>query len=174
MVAPLIRKRYRVDAEHAERARATVVRIFAEVSEKLGSRRYLVGDRFGAADLTFASLAAASLMPEGHPAWVSDVGRMPEEFRAFVALIRREGIIKPWPRDSSNPRYHHTYLELSEWEYWTMGEPVDETTLINRALLPGVGLGGDVLAASEKQSDRQHEDDPGVGAELEQRLRHRG
>jgi hypothetical protein len=58
------------------------------------------------------------------------------EFRAFVALIRSEGIVKPWPRDSNTPRYHHTYLELGEWEYWTMGEPVDETTLVNRALLP--------------------------------------
>jgi hypothetical protein len=83
--------------------------------------------------------------------WRTD---LESEFRAFVALIRSEGIIKPWPRDASNPRYHHTYLELSEWEYWTMGEPVDETTLINRALLPGVSLGVDVLAASEEQRDR--------------------
>jgi hypothetical protein len=97
--------------------------------------------------------------------WSAD---LEPEFRAFVALIRSDGIIKPWPRDSSNPRYHHAYLELSEWEYWTMGEPVDETTLINRALLPRVSLGVDVLAASEKQSDRQHEDDARVGTELEE------
>jgi hypothetical protein len=95
------------------------------------------------------------------------------EFRAFVALIRSAGVVKPWPRDSSNPRYHHTYLELSEWEYWTMGEPVEETTLINRALLPGLGLGVDVLPAGEEERDRQHQDDSGVGPELEQRLRDR-
>jgi hypothetical protein len=76
------------------------------------------------------------------------------EFRAFVALIRTAGVVKPWPRDSSSPRYHHTYLELSECEYWTMGEPIEETTLINRALLPGFGLGVDVLSAGEKQRER--------------------
>ncbi len=92
------------------------------------------------------------------------------EFRAFVALIRRAGVIKPWPRDSSSPRYHHTYLELDEWEYWTMGQPVDETTLINRALLPGVGLRVDVLPAGEQERDGQDEDHAGVGAELEQGL----
>jgi hypothetical protein len=82
--------------------------------------------------------------------WKTD---LETEFRAFVALIRSEGIVKPWPRDSKTPRYHHTYLELGEWEYWTMGEPVDETTLINRALLPGVRLGVDVLAPSEEERD---------------------
>jgi hypothetical protein len=90
------------------------------------------------------------------------------EFRAFVALIRTEGVIKPWPRDSDNPRYHHTYLELSEWEYWTMGEPVEETTLINRALLPGIGLGVDVLPARQEERHRQDENDSGVGSEFQQ------
>jgi hypothetical protein len=90
------------------------------------------------------------------------------EFRLFVALIRTVGVIKPWPRDSSNPRYHHTYLELDQWEYWTMGEPVEETALINRASLPGVGLGVDVLPARQEERDRQDENDAGVGAEFEQ------
>jgi hypothetical protein len=30
-----------------------------------------------------------------------------------------------------------TYLDFDGWTYWTMGEPVEETTLINRARLPG-------------------------------------
>jgi hypothetical protein len=41
--------------------------------------------------------------------------------------------VKPWPRDSARPRYHHAYLEIDGWEYWTMGEPVEATPLINRA-----------------------------------------
>ncbi len=57
------------------------------------------------------------------------------EFYDFVTLIRSAGVVKPWPRDSASPRYHHTYLELDGWEYWTMGEPVQETGLINRARL---------------------------------------
>ena len=58
-----------------------------------------------------------------------------EEFLEFVVLIRHEGIVKPWPRDAGVPRYRHTYLEIDGWEYWTMGAPVPETTVINRARL---------------------------------------
>jgi hypothetical protein len=58
-----------------------------------------------------------------------------ETFRAFVALIRTDGVVKPWPADSPTPRYHHTCLAIDGWDYWTMGDPVDETELINRARL---------------------------------------
>lgn len=58
-----------------------------------------------------------------------------EDFSAFVELIRRDGIVKPWPADVAVPRYRHTYLELDGWEYWTMGELISDTTVINRALL---------------------------------------
>jgi hypothetical protein len=57
------------------------------------------------------------------------------EFVAFAELIRREGMVKPWPREAIRPRYHHAYLEVDGWEYWTMGEPIPETTVINRALV---------------------------------------
>jgi hypothetical protein len=57
------------------------------------------------------------------------------DFVEFAALIRRTGVVKPWPSDSARPRYHHTYLELDGWEYWTMGEPLEETSVINRARL---------------------------------------
>ena len=65
-------------------------------------------------------------------AWRPD---LEQEFFEFVALIRRDGVVKPWPRDAATPRYRHTYFELDGWEYWTMGEPIPETTVINRALL---------------------------------------
>jgi hypothetical protein len=55
------------------------------------------------------------------------------EFEALVALIRETGVVKPWPRDSKHPRYHHSYLVIDGWEYWSMGEPIPETTVINRA-----------------------------------------
>ena len=55
------------------------------------------------------------------------------DFLGFAALIRGEGAVKPWPRDAAHPRYHHTYLELDGWEYWTMGAPLPATTVINRA-----------------------------------------
>ncbi len=69
------------------------------------------------------------------------------EFFALVALIRREGIIKPWPPEAAQPRYRHTYLELDGWDYWTMGAPVPETTVINRALVAEQRLGPDGVLA---------------------------
>jgi hypothetical protein len=73
------------------------------------------------------------------------------EFFEFVTLIRREGIVKPWPRDAAAPLYHHTYLELDGWEYWSMGAPVAETILVNRALLaqPEPGSSGVTTAPYE-------------------------
>ncbi len=62
-----------------------------------------------------------------------------ELFAAFVELIRHRGDVKPWPRDSEQPRYHHTYLVIDGWQYWTMGAPTDETTVINRARLNSPG-----------------------------------
>src|SRR5689334_11973502 len=57
------------------------------------------------------------------------------QFFELVALIRREGIVKPWPREAREPRYRLNYLALDGWEYWTMGAPIAETTVINRARL---------------------------------------
>ncbi len=64
--------------------------------------------------------------------WRPDLER---QFFEFVFLIRRDGVVKPWPRDAPHPRYHHTYLELDGRDYWTMGAPLPETTVINRELL---------------------------------------
>jgi hypothetical protein len=64
--------------------------------------------------------------------WRPDLER---QFFEFVALIRHDGIVKPWPPDVPTPRYYHTYLSLDGWEYWTMGAPVLETTVIKRASL---------------------------------------
>ena len=58
-------------------------------------------------------------------------------FLDMVRLIREAGVVKPWPRDSATPRYRHTYLELDGWQYWTMGEPIEETLLINRCRIDG-------------------------------------
>lgn len=54
-----------------------------------------------------------------------------EEFSTFVQEIRFRGVQRPLGRRT------FTYLHFDGWTYWTMGEPVEETTLINRARLPG-------------------------------------
>ncbi len=61
------------------------------------------------------------------------------EFVAFVGLIRRGGEVRPWPRDAQHPRYTHTYLVIDGWQYWTMGAPIERTTVINRARVNSPG-----------------------------------
>lgn len=61
------------------------------------------------------------------------------EFFAFVELIRRDGVVKPWPKHAQHPRYRHSYLHIDGWQYWTMGAPVHETTVINRAAVGSPG-----------------------------------
>jgi hypothetical protein len=56
------------------------------------------------------------------------------ELEAFEYLIREIGVVKPWPRTSKTPKYHHTYLTIEDFEYWTMGAPISVTTVINRAV----------------------------------------
>lgn len=51
------------------------------------------------------------------------------DFEDFVAHIRANGEMRRW-----GP-YHHTYLDLDGWSYWTMGAPVVQTKIINRARL---------------------------------------
>ncbi len=67
VVRKMIRKSYQVDLEGAERSRVRVRQVFANVARQLDDgRRYLVGDRFTAADLTFAAMAAPVLIPENY------------------------------------------------------------------------------------------------------------
>lgn len=53
-----------------------------------------------------------------------------ELFDLTVALIRKRGKQERWGR------YNHHYLHLSGYKYWTMGAPISETILINRAVDP--------------------------------------
>lgn len=75
LLAPLLvgvmkqmtRRRFSIDREAAERSIRTVRGIFEEAGALLSDgRRFLAGDRFTAADLTFASLAAPVLLPPEH------------------------------------------------------------------------------------------------------------
>ena len=43
------------------------------------------------------------------------------EFEAVATLIRETGVIKPWPRTSTHPKYHHTYLTIDGYEYLDHG-----------------------------------------------------
>jgi glutathione S-transferase len=92
-IKKLMRMGMRIDDEGAERSLSHVQILFEEVSDLLSSgSQFLVGDTFGAADLTFASLAAPVLLPRGYGSPLPSLDRVPtdlltqvEEFRSSPA-----------------------------------------------------------------------------------------
>lgn len=64
LISTIIRRKLNVTTEAATNAHAQVKSIFEAVSSLLADgRSYLVGDRFSAADLTFAALSTAAVRP---------------------------------------------------------------------------------------------------------------
>lgn len=49
-----------------------------------------------------------------------------EEFEYFVSMQREHGVKERWGK------YNHPYLYIDDYKYWTMGAPMEETTVINR------------------------------------------
>lgn len=50
-----------------------------------------------------------------------------EEFEYFVTIQREHGVKERWRK------YNFPYLYIDNYKYWTMGAPIEETTVINRA-----------------------------------------
>ena len=50
-----------------------------------------------------------------------------EEFEYFVNMQREHGVKERWGK------YNNPYLYIDDYKYWTMGAPIEETTVINRA-----------------------------------------
>lgn len=50
-----------------------------------------------------------------------------EEFVYFVDMQRQIGVKERWGN------YNNSYLYIDNYKYWTMGAPIEETTVINRA-----------------------------------------
>ena len=67
LICRLVRQRYAVTATSAATSYENIKRLFQQVNRRLADgRSYLVGDRFSAADLTFAALAAPALQPANY------------------------------------------------------------------------------------------------------------
>jgi glutathione S-transferase len=78
-----------IDDAAAERATDTIRRTFDEVSTRVkDGRRYMFGDRLGAADIAFASLAAPALLPHGHPFFATDLSDVPDALVPMVHELR--------------------------------------------------------------------------------------
>ena len=85
-LAPIVRA-YRA-AGPPPKAIARAEAAFAEASAILERQPYLAGDRFSAADLTFAALAAPAVFPEGHPAMPAYRDLAGTKVAAFVTRFR--------------------------------------------------------------------------------------
>jgi glutathione S-transferase len=73
----------------ARNALGVVNRVFEKIGETLSDGRpYLFGERFTAADLTFASLSAAVLVPENYGVRLPQVADLPPEMRREVERLR--------------------------------------------------------------------------------------
>lgn len=110
LIISMMRKAMDINDLTAERAKRRIDEIFVGVSERLqAGRRYLVGDHFSAADLTFAALAAPVLLPSGHPA-------MPDMIDAFDR--RSQTQIRIW-RESAAGCFA---LRLYSTDRWRTGK----------------------------------------------------
>ena len=77
-----LKRGLKIDEAGVERSRQKIEDTFARVDQIIGDgRRYIAGDRFSVADLTFAALAAPVLLPAGHPVQTFDLELFPEVAR---------------------------------------------------------------------------------------------
>lgn len=89
LVARVIDRYLDITPASAERSETKVRATFESVAERLGDGRpYLCGERFTAADLTFASLAASVLMPPGYGVPLPQPDELPPAMAAKVREFR--------------------------------------------------------------------------------------
>jgi glutathione S-transferase len=88
-IVALMRRGMAIDAAGVARSEARLDAVFEEVNRALvDGRHYLVGDRFTAADLAFAALAAPVLVPAEYGAALPAPDRLPAAMRERVLRLR--------------------------------------------------------------------------------------
>jgi glutathione S-transferase len=89
IVGIALRRYLSIDAAASAAALDRINRVFDEIGTRLSDgRRFLLGDRFTAADLTFAALSAPMLIPAGYGSPLPPVEVMPESLAVHVRRLR--------------------------------------------------------------------------------------
>ncbi len=89
MARGMQRREYHITPANADKALADLQRSFGEVGARLADgRRYLAGDAFSAADLTFAALSGPVLLPDWPGTRLPRIGEVPAAFAAVVRELR--------------------------------------------------------------------------------------
>ena len=85
LVKLMLRRGLKISADGAARSRVRLEELFADVDARLADgRRFLVGDRFTAADLSFAALASPLVMPPACERYLLPLTAFGEPFRRSV------------------------------------------------------------------------------------------
>jgi glutathione S-transferase len=84
-----IKKIYEITPENATKSLEEIREVFRIVERKLAQgNKYLVGDNFSAADLTFAALASPLIRPKNHPFYSPKMSNVSKELAAIVLEFR--------------------------------------------------------------------------------------
>ncbi len=85
----LLRRGMRITSESTDRSIERVREVFDNVGRRLAEgRRFLVGEKFTAADLTFAALAAPVLLPRGFGAPLPSLAELPDAVLPLIDEMR--------------------------------------------------------------------------------------
>lgn len=96
-----------------------------------------------------------------------------EEFEYFVNMQREHGVEERWGK------YNNPYLYIDDYKYWTMGAPLEDTTVINRGkasavndvhqFYEGINKGDKTMSYVDEYIHKQlclKDDDKGFNIEL--------
>jgi len=70
-------------------AKRIIDRVFDKVAKRLKGKKFLVADTFTSADLTFAALSAAVLIPENYGVKLPALGELPKEMQKQIKAWRQ-------------------------------------------------------------------------------------
>jgi glutathione S-transferase len=89
LITRAMRQAFKVSEKGKARSLERIQSVFAKVESRLaGGKKFLVGDRFTAADLTLACLAAPALGPEGYKAQTPPRHILPMEMQKQMDALR--------------------------------------------------------------------------------------